>query len=116
MGRSAAGFHRETPGRRLVDLEESEKGLLGDVHPPDLLHPLLAFLLLLEKLALARDVSAVALGQDVLAHGRDVLAGDDPAADSGLDGHLEELPRDNLAQLLRQGAPLLGGALAVNDA
>src|SRR5438093_4128229 len=88
MGRSAAGFHRETPGRRLVDLEESEKGLLGDVHPPDLLHPLLAFLLLLEKLALARDVSAVALGQDVLAHGCDVLAGDDPAADSGLDGHL----------------------------
>src|SRR5439155_6961966 len=113
MGRSAAGFHRETPARRLVDLEESEKGLLGDVHPPDLLHPLLPFLLLLEKLALARDVAAVALRKDVLAHGRDVLTGDDLAADRRLDRHLEQLPRDHLPQLLSQGAPLLGGALFV---
>ena len=34
---------------------------------PDLLHPLLALLLLLEELALARDVAAVALRGDVLA-------------------------------------------------
>ena len=36
-------------------------------------------LLLLEQLALARDVPAVALGGDVLAHGLDRLARDHPA-------------------------------------
>src|SRR6266571_1923542 len=97
------------------DLEERQERLLGEVHAPDLLHPFLAFLLLLQELALAGDVAAVALGQHVLAHGGDVLAGDDLAADGGLDRHLEQLARDHLAQLLRQGAPLHGGTLAVHD-
>jgi hypothetical protein len=43
------------------------------------LHALLAFLLLLEQLALARDVAAVALGEHVLAQRLDRLARDDAA-------------------------------------
>src|SRR6266581_1273166 len=77
-GRFPRGISLAAPA--LFDLEQGQEGLLGDVHPPDLLHPLLPFLLLLEELALARDVPAVALRQDVLAHRRDVLAGDDLAA------------------------------------
>src|SRR6266540_4324929 len=69
MGRIAAGFQGEAwRAPVLFDLEERQEGLLGDVHPPDLLHPLLSLLLLLQELALAGDVPAVALRQDVLAH------------------------------------------------
>src|SRR5215831_2148825 len=49
------------------DLENGEEGFLGDLDAADRLHALLARLLLLEELALARDVSAVALRQNVLA-------------------------------------------------
>src|SRR5262245_49327235 len=54
-------------GLLVVDAQHREEGLLRDVHGADPLHPLLAFLLLLEQLALARDVSAVALRDHVLA-------------------------------------------------
>src|SRR5690606_38285406 len=63
--------------RALVHPQDGEEGLLGDLDGADALHPLLPFLLLLEELALARDVPAVALGEDVLAHGPDRLAADD---------------------------------------
>ena len=58
-------------------------------------------LLLLEHLALAGDVAAVALGEHVLADRADVLAGDDARADGGLDRHLELLARDELLELAR---------------
>src|SRR3712207_7569041 len=47
--------------------ERRDEGFLGDLDPPHHLHPLLALLLLLEQLALAGDVAAVALGEHVLA-------------------------------------------------
>ena len=50
--------------------------------PPDPLHPLLAFLLLLEELALAGDVATVALGEDVLAHARGWSRGRSPGCRS----------------------------------
>jgi hypothetical protein len=46
-------------------LQNREECFLRDFDRPDLLHALLAFLLLLEQLALARHVAAVALGRDV---------------------------------------------------
>src|SRR5688572_1983258 len=61
--------------------EGGDEGLLRDLDPSHHLHPLLALLLLLEQLALAADVAAVALGEDVLAQRADVLAGDDARAD-----------------------------------
>src|SRR5690606_19426305 len=42
--------------------QRGDEGLLRDVDAADRLHPLLALLLLLEQLALAADVTAVALG------------------------------------------------------
>ena len=58
------------------------------------------------SLRLRRDVAAVALGEDVLALGLDRLPGDDPAAHGGLDGHVEELARDERAQLLGHAPPV----------
>src|SRR3954464_15123043 len=78
--------------------QRGDEGLLGHFHPPDHLHPLLALLLLLEQLALAGDVTAVALREDVLADRADRLAGDDPAADGRLDRYLELLPRNEFLQ------------------
>src|SRR5262245_57785892 len=115
MGRWTVFCQRRPRPWRLFHLEQRQERLLGYVYPSDLLHPLLPGLLLLQELPLARDVAAVALGQDILAHGGDVLARHDPAADRRLDGHLEQLARDRLAQLLSQRASLLGRAVAVDD-
>src|ERR1700719_1953325 len=57
-----------------ADLQYREKRLLRDLDLADLFHALFARLLLLEKLALARDVAAVAFGQDILAHRLDACA------------------------------------------
>ena len=59
------------------DLQYREECLLRNIDLADALHPLLAFLLLLEQLALAADVAAVAFGEDVFAPGADRFAGDD---------------------------------------
>src|SRR5438552_10223773 len=96
-------------------LEDRQERLLRHLDLADLLHALLALLLILEQLALARDVAAVALGGDILAHGLDGLARDDAAPDGGLDGDLVELPRDDAAELFRQRLALLVGLVAVGD-
>ena len=58
------------------------------------LHPLLAFLLTLEQLALPGDVTAVTLGGDVLSLCFDRLSRDDPRADRRLHGYVVELAWD----------------------
>src|SRR3954453_5243794 len=131
--RQAPRYARRTAGRRrpsgrsgaqelLLGLvhrgvggEGGDEGLLRHLDPTDGLHALLALLLLLQQLALAGDVAAVALGEHVLADGADVLARDDAAADGGLDRDLELLPRDELAQLLRHGHAVGIGLVLVHD-
>src|SRR4029453_16640673 len=81
-----------------VEVEHGEEGLLRHLDAADLLHPLLALLLLLEQLALARDVSAVALGEKLLAARFDRPARDDSRADGRLDRDVDHLPRYLLAQ------------------
>src|ERR1700675_1111168 len=96
-------------------LEDRQERLLRRLDLADLLHAFLALLLFLEQLALSRDVAAVALGCDVLAHGLDGLARDDPAAYGRLDGDLVQLPRDDAAKLFGQRLALLVGLVAVGD-
>ncbi len=55
----------------LVHSENRQEGFLRYFDGSDALHALLALFLLLEQLALAGDVAAVALGEDVLPHRRD---------------------------------------------
>src|SRR3989441_6731587 len=85
---------------RLVNLEDREKGFLGDLDCADLFHPLLSLSLLLEELPLARDVAAVALGGHVLAKRSDGLARDYLRADRRLDHDFEQLARDQLLKIL----------------
>ena len=67
-----------------IHLQRRNKRLLRDIHLAELAHLLLAFLLLLQKFALSRDVAAVAFRGDVLAQRADGFAGDDLAADRRL--------------------------------
>src|SRR5437660_2271588 len=70
-----------------VHLQHRQERFLRDLDLADPLHPLLAFLLLLEHLALACHVAAVALGEHILAQRLHRLARDDAAADRRLDRH-----------------------------
>ena len=100
------GFRRARSGRagcsRRVRPEHGEEGLLRDLHRADPLHPALALLLLLEQLPLPGDVATVAFGQHVLAHRPHGFARHHVRSDGGLDGHLEHLARDELAQPAHQ--------------
>src|SRR5438309_956399 len=113
--RSATSKLASIAATLLVEAQSGNEGLLGDLHPPDVLHAPLAFLLALEQLSLAGDVAAIALGQDVLALGLDRLAGDDAAADGGLDRHVEHLAGDELAQAGCHLPPVGGGLVAMDD-
>ena len=64
--------------------EHGQKRFLRNVDLPHPLHALLAFLLLLEQFPLARDIAAIALRENVLAHGRNRLTRDDLISDCGL--------------------------------
>src|SRR5207244_1100911 len=93
----------------LTDVEHGEERLLRHLDRTDLLHPLLPLLLVLEQLALARDVAAIAFREHVLAARLHSLACDDARPDGRLDRHIEHLAGNLLAQLFdEQLAPLVG--------
>src|SRR5437899_3793842 len=83
--------------RRGGYLQHRQKRLLGDIHAAHALHAPLAFFLFLEQLALARDVAAIALGENVFAYRADGLPGDHAAANGRLQRNLKHLPRDQFA-------------------
>src|SRR6266566_4318889 len=102
-------------GTRLVNLQDRQECLLRDFDRSHLLHALLSFFLLLEQLALARDVAPIALGGHVLAQRADGLAGDHLGADRGLNHDLEQLARDELLQLFGDLLAPLVRFVAVDD-
>src|SRR6185437_12117792 len=105
-------------GRTLVfaaDLQHCEEGFLWNLDVAELFHALLTLLLLLEELALAGDVAAVAFCQHVLAQRLDCRACDDRTADCRLHRHLEHLPGNELLHLVHELAAAVVGTLAVHD-
>src|ERR1700741_1878521 len=104
----------EDPSIR-AHLRGGDEGFLRDLALAELAHALLALLLLVEELALAGGVAAVALGGHVLAQRADRLAGDDAAADRRLDRDLEHVRRDQLLHLLDHAAAAHLGAVAVDE-
>src|SRR5688500_7995119 len=102
-------------GHSLVDLEDREERLLRDLDRPHLLHSLLSFLLLLEKLPLARDVTTVALRENVFAKRLHRRPRDDLLTDGGLDDDLEKLSRNKLLQLVRDLPSPLVRLVLVDD-
>src|SRR5260370_5350921 len=99
---SLRGRTKAASARLFADLQNGQKRLLRDFNLPDLLHALLAGFLLLEQLAFARDVAAVAFGENVLAHRLDAGARDDMGADRRLHSDVEHLPRDEFLHLVNQ--------------
>src|SRR5437764_14789465 len=99
----------------VAHFEGGNEGGLGNLHLAELAHALLALFLLLEQLALAADVAAIALGEHVLPERLHGLARDDTAADRGLDRDLEKLARDQVLQALAEGAAAPVGLGAVHD-
>ena len=55
----------------ISDLQRREEGLLGNLHRAHLLHPPLAFLLLLEQFAFAADVTTLTFRRHVFSERAD---------------------------------------------
>ena len=85
-----------------IKLEDCKESLGRYLNGSELAHFLFAFLLLFKQLFLSRDIAAVALCKNILAHGLDGLASDDLAADGGLNGYLEKLTGDIILELFAQ--------------
>src|SRR5438105_7322765 len=112
---SHAGTYSVNSRSSPIDLQDGEECFLRDLDAPNPFHALLAFLLFLEQLALARDVATVTLREDVLAERFDRLTRDDLCPDRRLNGDLEELARNELAHLLDDRAAARVRNLRVHD-
>src|SRR5439155_14552650 len=96
-------------------LQYRHERLLRDVDAPHAFHALFAFFLLFQEFAFARHVAAVAFGGDVLADGLDGFAGDDFAADGGLEGNFKQVSVDFFLEADEQLAAAGFGVVAVDD-
>ena len=96
-------------------MEHCEECLLRNLHGTHLFHPLLSFFLLLEQLAFARDVAAVALREHVLSERLHGCARDDFLPDRCLYDDLKKLARNKFLQLVRDLSAPLGRLVPVND-
>src|SRR5215813_4932542 len=101
--------------RSCLDLQRRQKRFLRNLHLAQLFHALLAFLLPAQQLALARDVTTIAFGHDVLAEGPYNFARDDTATNGSLDDDLEHLPWDEVFEPVAQLASPVVGLVAVDD-
>src|SRR6185437_15308343 len=97
------------------DLQHRQERLLWNLHLSELLHAFLAFFLLLEQLALAADVPAVALGQHVLTQCLDRGARNNMTADGCLHRDLEHLARNQLLHFIHQVASARVGVVSMHD-
>src|SRR5205814_192781 len=95
--------------------EHGQKSLLWDIDFTDALHAALSLFLLFQQFALTRDIAAIALCQDVLAHRMHGLACDDLRPDRSLDGYLKHLARDQFSHLGGERTSTFVGEIAVND-
>src|SRR5215208_4234453 len=102
-------------GRRVLDAQRGQEGLLRYLHASDLLHAALAFFLLFEELAFAGNVATVTFGGNVFTVGANGLACDHTLAHGGLHWHLELLAWDQVFELLDDRAAALVGLVAVDD-
>ena len=81
-----------------VRLKTARKALWGMRDRAHHLHPLLALLLFLQQFSFPGNVTAVALGRNVLAERRDRSTGDDLSTDRPLNGYLKHLAGNLLFQ------------------
>src|SRR3954451_10095978 len=72
----------------MLGFKHFDKGFLWNIDRAEGFHALLALLLFLKELSLSGDVTTVAFGSNVLAHGADGFTGNNLAANGGLNGDL----------------------------
>ena len=112
----SASFDKlRTIGSLFAHAKSSNKRFLRDRHIAILAHPGLALLLLIQQLLLAANVAAIALRGHVLAHRGDGFAGDDFAADGGLDRHFEQVAGDQVFEAFAHAAAAFLRDAAVDD-
>ena len=99
----------------VVGAEDGDERFLRDVDVADFLHALLAFALLVKKLAFTGDIAAVAFGENVFAELTNIFAGDDFTADGALDGDLKHLRRNGFAKTFANHAGACDGAVCMAD-
>src|SRR4029077_5757054 len=99
----------------IIHLKRGDEGFLGNLDFAELAHLLLALFLLVEELALAADIAAIAFRRHVFSQRGKRLTGDHLAANGGLDRNLEHVARDQVFQLLAHGTAAAFGALTVDD-
>ncbi len=73
----------------IIQLQYAHKCFLRNLHVSYLAHPLLTFLLFLQKFSLPADVTAVALGKHVFSHSLYRLSCNDLTSDRRLDRNFE---------------------------
>src|SRR5699024_12339997 len=93
----------------------SHECFLWNVDRTDSLHALLTSLLLFQKLALTRNIAAVALRQHVLTHSANILTADDFRANGRLNRNPEMLTRNQFLQLLRHLIAIVTSVAFVHD-
>src|SRR5262249_26513933 len=86
-----------------VHLERGDESLSRNLDAAEAPHLLLSCLLLVEQLALARDVAAIAFRGHILAQRADGLARDHLRSDRRLDRDLEQMAREQILQLVDHG-------------
>src|SRR5262249_16758710 len=89
----------------VIDFQDGEEGLLGNLDAAYALHSFFAFLLLFEELAFSSYVSAIPFGEDVLAQRFDGLSCNDLISYGGLYSNFEQLSGDEGPHLLDQSPP-----------
>src|SRR5262245_30714437 len=117
-GASGCGWLMSTPcpcELLIVRFEHREERFLRNLDLANLLHAFLALGPFRPQLAFARDVAAIAFGRDILAHGGDRFAGDDAAADRGLQGNFEKMLVNLAAKFSHQLAAALVCIRPVHD-
>ena len=100
---------------QLIKLENREESFLRNLYRSYLLHTFFARFLLLEKLALTRDIAAVTFCRYILPYLPHRFAGNDLGADSRLDSDVELLTGDELLELLTHPASEPHGIVGMSE-
>src|SRR3954470_22966147 len=100
----------------MLGFKHFDKGFLWNIDRAEGFHALLAFLLFLKELSLSGDVTTVAFGSNVLAHGADGFTGNNLPANGGLNGDLILLGGNDFLELGCQRAAAGLGFVPMHDA
>ena len=98
----------------LVKFQDCEECLLRHFHVTDLLHALLALLLLLKQLTLSAHVTSITLRRNVLTNTLDSFTGNDLSTYGCLNGNIKLLTWNQFLELLAHTTTERNGIVVVS--